>query len=112
MKYIFSTLSTDCAYLVDEEKGTTITIFGGANIANKNLITQQGAMTSVTDEDAALLEKNHTFQLHVQGGYIAVENKKGDADAVAKNLTKKDKSAPLAPSDFNSADIVVKTNQA
>ena len=118
MPYIYSTLSTDMDYasyvptasdVPDVEK--IIKIKGGANVANKNIITPMGVMTSVTDEELALLEANGVFQIHKANGFITVEKKSDDVEKVTKNMTKKDKSAPLTPADYENTETNVIVNK-
>ena len=106
--YIFSTLTCDNQYRTFTKGGgdipiveTSILVKGGSGLMNKNFITPQGAMTTISEEELAILETNESFQFHKKNGYITVERKKADADEVAKkSMTKKDKSAPITPSDY------------
>ncbi len=108
MPYVFSTLSCDNEYRSFSKGGgdipiveSKILIKGGAGIVNKNIITPLGVMTQVTDEELKLLEENESFKMHRDNGYIVVENKKADADEVAKKSMKKnDKSSPVTPEDY------------
>ena len=101
--YVFSTLSNDNAYPLykDGAKVKTVLINGKANIANKNLITFKGIMTNVSNEDYALLKEDENFKKQVAGGFFTVEAKETEADKVAKNMTEKDKSAPLTKKDID-----------
>jgi hypothetical protein len=56
--------------------------------------------TEVTAAELAELEKNEVFKIQKANGYITVDNKKTEADNAAKNMTKKDTSAPLTPDDY------------
>lgn len=115
MPYIFSTLACDNEYRSYTKGGNdmpsvekSVLVKGGAGIANKNLITPRGVMTSVSDEDLKHLEANESFQMHKENGYITVESKKADADEVAvKSMKKKDKSAPVTPEDYGDKAPVV-----
>jgi len=107
MPYIYSTLSNDNEYPIYENGGAdvkvvkkSIRIKGGANVANKNLITPLGVMTEVTAAELAELEKNEVFITQKAAGFITVDNKKTDADNAAKNMTKEDKSAPATPEHY------------
>lgn len=118
MAYIYSTLSTDMDYASYAQNASdtpsiekVIRINGGANIASKHFLTPKGVMTSVTDDELTLLEANPVFQIHKENGFILVEKKSTDADAVAKNMKSKDKSAPVTPEDYVNSDTVVKTNK-
>ena len=83
----------------------SVTIKGGAGVANKNIITPYGVHTEITEEDRDMLLKNGIFQLHQEGGFVTIEGKKEDPDLVATNLTAgPDPSAPLTPQDFAGAN--------
>lgn len=106
--FVFSTLACDNQYRTFAKGGgdmpvveSSILIKGGAGIANKNMITPRGVMTTITSEELAILETNESFRMHKDNGYITVESKKADADEVAeKSMKKKDKSAPVTPADY------------
>lgn len=117
MPYVYSTLSNDNEYRIYEKGGADIPVVkghvlikGGAGIANKNLITPRGVPTEVTKEQLEMLEGNDQFKMHKENGFISVDTKQADADAVAKNMTKKDKSAPKTPEDY-SGDKAPKVNK-
>lgn len=108
MPYIYATLSSDQNYSVYEEQKKTaggvlapraligsVKINGKANIANKVLVTPRGAVTEVSDEELKLLRQCECFERHEEGGYVSVESRKTDPNKAAKNLTAKDKSAPI-----------------
>ena len=83
----------------------SVTIKGGAGVANKNIITPYGVHTEITGEERDMLVKNGIFQLHRDGGFVTIEEKKEDPDRVATNLTSgPDPSAPLTPEDFAGAN--------
>ena len=82
-----------------------ITIHGGAGIANKNLITPNGVVTEVTDEEMEFLNSHDTFNQWKKNGFVKVEKKKVDVEKVVANMNdKSDPSAPLAPADFEKVD--------
>ena len=83
----------------------SVTIKGGAGVANMNIITPYGVHTEITEEERDMLLKNGIFQLHRDGGFVTIEEKKEDPDRVATNLTAgPDPSAPLTPEDFAGAN--------
>lgn len=111
MAYIYSTLTSDQEY-----RGYTankdvpavkwsVTIKGGANIATKNLVTPKGTLTTVTDEEMALLETSASFKRHVERGFLTIEKKKAEVEEVAKNMKKKDQSAPKQAEDFAAGSV-------
>ena len=83
----------------------SVTIKGGAGVANKNIITPYGVHTEITEEERDMLLKNGIFKLHQEGGFVTIEGKKEDPDLVATNLSAgPDPSAPLTPQDFAGAN--------
>lgn len=83
----------------------SVTIKGGAGVANKNIITPFGVHTEITEAERDMLLKNGIFQLHQEGGFVTIEGKKEDPDLVATNLASgPDPSAPLTPEDFAGAN--------
>ncbi len=116
MPYVYSTLTADTAYCAWERAHSgemkaqrTILIQGGANLANKYIETPKGVATFVTDENLEILEKDPTFQFHVEKGFLTIEDRKiktdiGDrktkVDKVVKNMEEKDRSAPKTSADY------------
>ncbi len=105
--YIFSTLSAAVNYHVFRggagelpQIEETITVAGGANIADKRIETPRGVVTKVTPEQLSALEQNQVFQLHVKNGYITVSESDSDPEQVAADMTTRDASAPLSEGDF------------
>ncbi len=81
--------------------GRTVTIAGGAGVANKNLITPLGVHTEVTEEEMEFLNNDETFKLHKQNGFIAIETKNYDIEKVVADMTSEpDPGGPLTPGDF------------
>ena len=75
-----------------------IQVAGGANVRDaKSIMTPNGACTEVSDEDYALLEKDHTFQEMVESGHIIVTT---DHHLNVKDNKKKDGAAPKTPADY------------
>jgi rRNA maturation endonuclease Nob1 len=109
MPYVYSTCSSDVAFPVEVESTGAgganfikrkVLIKGGANIANKKtLVTPMGVATEISDEELSLLQKNETFQRRMKAGFFVVDSKKTDAEKVAKDMKKKDKSAQITPAD-------------
>lgn len=108
MPFIYSTLSCDQRYVKwsDAPAGGTpreersILISGGANVANKNIITPQGVVTEVSEADLALLNENTLFQTHVKNGHITVQQKEVQVEKAVADMEKRDESAPLTPQDY------------
>lgn len=89
-----------------------VLIKGGSGIANKNIITPHGVATEITPAELDQLEANEQFQLHKTNGYIRVESKKSETEKIAKDMTKKDKSAPATPEDYASSNTTPIVNKA
>lgn len=111
MPYIYSTLTCDNAYVVYSQGGADlkvktgqIIIKGGVGVANSRLITPLGVATQVTEDELKLLEENAVFKLHKENGFIVVQEsgKESDAEKVALDMTGRDESSPVTPSDYTS----------
>ncbi len=108
MPFIYSTLTSSQRYVKwsDAPAGGTpreeraILINGGANVANKNIITPQGVVTEVSDSDLALLKENKLFKTHLDNGFITIQEKETSVEKVVSNMESRDESAPLTPQDF------------
>lgn len=104
MPHIVSTLSNDQVYTqyapgapaaaAPNVMVNGIHIKGKANI-QRGLTTSRGAITSVTDEQLALLEKDEVFQTHQKNGHVEIVRRAADPEKVAKDMTTRDESAPL-----------------
>lgn len=90
--YIYSTLTSPQKY---KTKAGSVLINGGANLATRQTLdTPRGVATKISDEQyKALLEDSLSFAKHIENGFVTADEKKADANDVAKNLTGKDKSA-------------------
>lgn len=82
-----------------------IEVKGGTGVMNKNLITPEGVVTSLSDEDIELLKVNPLFKLHQENGYVRIhktekakltdmQEKDNSAQKTASDYTKKGKKAP------------------
>lgn len=109
MPYIFSALTCDNEYADYTKSGQgdkqiirrTVKIAGGHGLMNKNFVTPQGAVvTEVTDEELEFLQTVNMFKEHVANGFITFDKKKGDADKVISDMSTRDKSAQIVPSDY------------
>jgi hypothetical protein len=114
MAYVYSTLSCDQGYAIYDKgaDGTPILnrvihINGKANITNKVLQTPRGVVTEVSDADLETLNSNYHFNEHVKLGFITFEAKQFDADQVAKDMTKQDKSAPKTKDELENDQVSV-----
>lgn len=106
--YVYSTLAASVAYTLWNKTSAndlphadrSITIVGGAGVADKRLETPYGVATKVSADDLALLMDNHQFNHHVNAGHIKVSEAFADADDVAADMNGRDPSAPLVPQDY------------
>jgi hypothetical protein len=117
MKYVFSTLTASNTYTKTVPGGgdmpvteRAVTIKGGSNLPSKHMLTSIGYMTEVTDEDYEWLAQHPVFKLHMENGFIKVENKKADAEKVATEMETRDQSAPLVDADFDAPPAGVNTD--
>lgn len=88
--------------------GESVTVKGGAGVADSHFQTPRGVPTMVTEAQAELLKRNTLFRLHEKNGFVAVDSvdrppSAQDADNAAAALEGRDVSAPLVPQDFTVA---------
>lgn len=109
MPFIVSTLSSDQAYTawnkpeVDSKskvsrpaiKGGIILVKGKANITTKNLITPEGTLTSVTEEQLESLKTIKAFNDHLAGGHLKIINRESPVEKAVRDMKDRDESAPL-----------------
>lgn len=113
--YVYSTLTASVRYAggVVGEGGMIvpaadggILIAGGANVADKRLITPTGAViTPIDSDDLERLRTDPTFKLHEANGFLKVSEHKEDGEKVAaQDMKLRDESAPLTPEDFKDGE--------
>lgn len=111
MPYITSTMSASVNYAIygKTEGGLPvvkkeIVISGGANVMNKKLlVTPNGVVTKVTDDELAMLKEHPLFKLHEKNGYVRVSNENPQEDVMkvdTKDMQGKDASAQRVDSDY------------
>ena len=114
MPHIVSTLTNDQNYTDwsrPEQTGKVarlnvvqrqILIKGKANVITKALVTPEGVLTSVSEEELEALKKIRAFQEHIKLGHLKILAREASPDKVAKDMTDRDQSAPLneAKGDF------------
>lgn len=113
--YIYSTLTASVRYaagapgeggmIVPADDGG-ILIEGGANVADKRLITPAGAVVTKIDADQLeRLRSDPVFKLHEENGFLKVSAHKEDGEKVAgDDMVSRDASAPLTPGDFKEGE--------
>ena len=110
MPYIVSSLSSDNRYAFYEKTNGNvlrvkreILIKGGANVTDKKtLITPNGAVTEVSEEELELLKTNVGFKNHLEKGFLKIveTSNKYKAEEAAEKMKAKDKSAQRTPADY------------
>lgn len=113
MPQVASTLTSDVKYtLWDATTGGVnreimhVTIRGGHGVAHRRphggIETPVGMITSVSDEQLAMLLKDEVFQTHQKHGYVKVieNDRKVEPKQAVKDLEEREPSAPLNDTDF------------
>lgn len=112
--YIASTLATAVQYTgwskSDDSANIpqveiSVTIAGGAGVANKRIVTPRGVVTPVDEAQMQMLSEHEVFKRHKERGFVQIlDSKPADADEVAADMTGRDTSAPLVEEDFANKD--------
>lgn len=115
-KYVYTTLASPHAYTFYKPGpggrpiiSHSVHIKGGGGVAElsgsgRNIITPLGVRTEVNDDDFAMLMTHPVFKRHLSRGHITVDERKTNANSVARNHLKKDTSAPKTPDDYKPQD--------
>ncbi len=106
-KYIVSKMAANVNYAIYtkgargiNEVKQVITIRGGADVIDKKtLVTPEGVLTPVTDDEFAKLQDNPIFLRHIERGVLKVCTNERNAEKSSVELTKDD-SAQLTPKDY------------
>lgn len=106
-KYIISKMAANVNYAIYtkgargiNEVKQVITIRGGADVIDKKtLVTPEGVLTPVTDDEFAKLQDNPIFLRHIERGVLKVCTNERNAEKSSVELTKDD-SAQLTPKDY------------
>ncbi len=109
--YVVSTLTSSQAYTLFKNQDAegkkipradrVVTVKGGHGVADSStLITPQGVVTEITEEQAALLNDVPMFKRHEKKGFVKILKKKPDAAKSSADLAQKDGSAPLTADSF------------
>ena len=112
MRHVYSRLANSVTYTSYSKGGGDIPriekkvlVNGGAGIASKNLVTPQGVVTTVSDEDAEFLENDHHFRNHQKNGFVTISDKKHEVEKVVADMGEvADESSPLTPADYHDAE--------
>lgn len=107
MPYILSRLANSQIY-TNYAKGVgdnmnipieSVEIKGGADVTDKNLVTPEGVITKVTNEQLEVLKANKGFQQHLEGGYVKYFGTAPNIEKYADKLTQ-DNSRQIKKSDY------------
>lgn len=107
--YIYSTLAAPQAYTTYKKNDvrelalveSVVHIKGGTGVMEaRNIQTPRGVMTEVTSEELQALLENPVFKMHVDNGFITIEDKEKKIEKVVQDMNAKDKSRPVTPDDF------------
>lgn len=80
-----------------------VLIRGGAGIASKNLITEHGVRTTISQEDYDAIKDLKHFKAFEDSGHIRVEGKLFDIDRIVGDMNPRDPGGPLTPADYETA---------
>lgn len=113
MPHIASTLSAPVTYVEYEYtpdkrpvRKRGITIKGGAGVASRphalanGLLTPDGIVTPVTEEELAFLKTDEVFQRHIKGGFLKILNSNVSGNKAAKDMNARDPSRPYTEKDY------------
>lgn len=120
MPQVFSKLANNQKYVGWLKGGAelpteavSVLVMGGAGLADENLVTPMGVMTTVTDEEAAFLETNKVFLTHKKHGQVTIEKRAAPVEKVVANMSGiADPSGPITPSSFEGTDLSPDTGEA
>ena len=78
-----------------------LVIKGGHGLCNKYMVTADGVVTTVSDEDLEWLLTLDSFKEDIANGYIRHTKRQEDPSKVVKrDMNTKDGSSPLTPKDY------------
>lgn len=82
-----------------------VTILGGCNVRNEHtkILTTDGIITEVSDEDAARLAEHPLFKMYLKNGMMRIVSTRKDARKASADLDKKDGAAQLTKEDYKKA---------
>ena len=111
MPYVVSTMSNDQRYTdwdIPNLEGSkvarpaqaraSVLIKGKANVITKNLITPEGVITQVSDEQLEVLKRVKLFQTHVDNGSLKIMGREVAPEKAVRDMRDRDESAPLSVS--------------
>lgn len=115
--YVYSTLANPqniTVYLMPDKNDAAqmgrlpvpvrnVIIKGGAGIASKNLITEQGVCTRITEEEYDAIKDVKHFSQFIESGHFTVERKKYDIDKIVGDMNPRDPGGPITPADYETA---------
>lgn len=124
MPHVISTLATGQTYVDYTPAGNvnvaikSVSIKGGHGVANKSnlleghVLTPNGVVTEVSDDELSFLKSNAFFMDHVKKGFVTIVERaaKPKADKIAADMNQDDLSAPLQDKDFKEGGRAAKMN--
>lgn len=121
MPFVFSTITATVDYVEYNKPSDPnvlpviikgVRIKGGANLTTKALITPNGIVTEVTNEEAAFLTQNAQFLEHQRAGFVRLESREFPIDSVVNDMKPADGSAPLTDADYEEGGRAFNLNAA
>lgn len=116
-KYVFSTLPAANQYTVYTKDGNgmpvpdkSITIKGGAGVADRRGDTPLGVMTELTDAEYDLIKDNAAFRRHVERKFIIVSSEKLDAENVAADQNRESPDKPVTDDELAAENVKATTS--
>lgn len=117
MPHIASTMTSDVKYTrwisnpggINTKRPVTVgkdhvLVKGGHGVAqrqdNGGLVTPNGVITAVTDEELEFLMKDETFQTHLKHGAVKVLKQNTTPEKAVKDMEQENKAGPLTEKDF------------
>jgi len=109
--FIASTLSSSQNYTNYSSNGMSesVVIHGGHSLVGHNLVTIEGVVTQVSDNELKTLNSNVLFNLHVKNGFVKITNQ-GDPAKAVSDLESRDQASPLTQQDVDKLQADNKTN--
>lgn len=120
MKMILSTLTSAQNVAITKKAANgaiqivkRIHINGGANVADRRtLITPQGIVTELSDEDYNLLISTDFYKRQEKAGFLRpVESKDAAEDTKKAGMKRKDKSSQKTEADYEGTGVKVRTGK-
>lgn len=109
--FVASTLTSSQNY-VTYEKGnivSEIVIHGGNSMVGHALVTIEGIITKITEQEREALSRHPVFKVHLKNGFVKFTDQ-GDASKATSDLESRDAASPLTQQDVDNLQDDSKTN--